>query len=213
MYNQILCIIYSPISLVVILSTFFTLQPFIFYLLFMTYLPGPNFTSRGPKISTLWASKTTLSAWFHLIRDDLNWERLRIVWLSVWFHSIGDDLNWEKVSIVCLSLWFHLISFFSKNNSFRAKMCKTLKTDLFIRYNFCKKYFFPRSIFVDIKWKNLLKTFFLVLTLKIKFSGIFIIIFLISASKYVGIVSFKLIGGKCFSEVHQNRFVDWIWLI
>ena len=42
-----------------------------------------------------------------------------------------------------------------------------------------------------------------VLTLKIKFTGIFIIIFVISASKYV---SFKLIEGKCFSEVHLDNF-------
>ena len=66
----------------------------------------------------------------------------------------------RKTPIVCRSVWFHLISFFSKNNDFRAKMCGTLKIDLFIRYNFCEKYFFPRSIFIDIKWINLLKTFF-----------------------------------------------------
>ena len=40
----------------------------------------------------------------------------------------------------------------------------------------------------------MLKTFFF--TLKIKFAGIFIIIFVINVSKYVGIVSFKLIGNK-----------------
>ena len=81
--------------------------------------------------------------------------------LSVWFDLIWDDLNWEKLPIVCLSVGFHLISFFSKNNGFRPKMRETLKIDLFIHYNFCKKYFFPISIFIDIKWKNLLKTFFL----------------------------------------------------
>ena len=44
-----------------------------------------------------------------------------------------------------------LISFFLKNNGFRAKMCETLKIDLSICYNFLGKYFFPRSIFNDIK--------------------------------------------------------------
>ena len=52
--------------------------------------------------------------------------------------------------------------------------------------------------------KKLVKDIFLVLTLKIKFASIFIIIFVISASKYVGIVSFKSIGGKCFSEVRPK---------
>ena len=61
---------------------------------------------------------------------------------------------------VCLSVGFHLILFFSKNNGFRPKMCATLKIDVFIHYNFCRKYFIPRSIFIVIKWKNLLKTFF-----------------------------------------------------
>ena len=70
----------------------------------------------GPKISTLWAPKNTLSVWFHLIRDDLNWKKLPTVYLPVWFHTI---------------------SFFSKHNGFRANMCGTLKIDLFIRYNFC----------------------------------------------------------------------------
>ena len=36
----------------------------------------------------------------------------------------------------------------------------------------------------------------------LKFAGIFIIIFVISASKYVGKVSFKLIKSKYFSKVH-----------
>ena len=34
------------------------------------------------------------------------------------------------------------------------------KIDFFIHYNFCKKYFLPRSIFINIKLKDLLKTFF-----------------------------------------------------
>ena len=80
--------------------------------------------------------------------------------IIVWFHSVGDDLNWGKLPIVCLSVWFHLISLFSESNHFRAKMYRTLNIDIFIRYNFCGQYFFPRSIFIDIKWKNFLKTFF-----------------------------------------------------
>ena len=55
---------------------------------------------------------------------------------------------------------FFLISFFSNNNGFRENMCRTSKIDLFILHNFCRNYFFSRSIFIDIKWKNLLKTFF-----------------------------------------------------
>ena len=98
-----------------------------------------------------------------------------------------------------------LILFFLKNNDFRAKMCGTLKINIFIRYNFCGKYFFPRSIFTDINGITCYKHFFLVLTLEIKFSGIFIIIFVISALKYVGIVSFILMRGQCFSEVHPFR--------
>ena len=46
--------------------------------------------------------------------------------------------------------------------------------------------------------------FFLLLSWIIILAGIFIIIFVISASKYVGIVNFKLIGGKCFTEVYPN---------
>ena len=87
-------------------------------------------------------------------------ETIKIMVVCCLFHLIGDDLDWEKLPIVCLSVWNHLISFFSKNNCFREKMSSTLKIDLFIRYNFCTKYFCPRSIFIDIKWKNFLKTFF-----------------------------------------------------
>ena len=86
---------------------------------------------------------------------------------------VGDDLNWEKLPIVCLSVWFYLISFFSKNNTFSAKMCGTWKIDLFIRYNLCWKNYFPRSIFIDIKWKNLLKTFFCCFDLKNQICGYF----------------------------------------
>ena len=53
----------------------------------------------------------------------------------------------------------------------------------------------------------MLETFlFLFLTLKINFAGIFIIIFVICTPKYVGIVSSKLIRGKCFSEVYPFVF-------
>ena len=129
--------------------------------------------------------------------------------LSVWFYLIWDDFHWEKLPIGCLSLWFHLISFVSKNNDFRAKMPEILKIDLFIGYNFCSTYFFPRSIFIDMKWKKLIKNIFFFLTLKIKFASIFIIIFVISASKYVVLVSFKLIEGKCFSEVYPTLIYKW----
>ena len=117
-------------------------------------------------------TKNALSV--YLIGDDLNGEKFPIVFPSVWFHLIGQDLNWEKRPIVCLFLWFHLISFFLKNNGFRAIMCKTLKIDIFILYNFCRKYFFTRSIFIDIIWqKNLLKTLFLSFDLKNKICGYF----------------------------------------
>ena len=46
---------------------------------------------------------------------------------------------------------FLKIPFFSKNNALRAKTYGTLKINLFIRYNFCTKYFFPGSILFDIK--------------------------------------------------------------
>ena len=72
-------------------------------------------------------------------------------------------------------------------------MCGTLKIDLFIYYNFCCEYFFPISLFIDIKRENLLNKFFLVLALTIKFARIFIIIFVISAIKYVGIIFRKFI--------------------
>ena len=115
--------------------------------------------------------------------------------LSVWFPS------WDVyLPIVCLSVWFHLISFFSKNNGFRTKMYKALKIYLFIRYNFCSKYFVPRSIFMDIKWKNLLKKCLWVLTLKIEFAGIFIIIFRNQRLKIRG-----------YSEFYGNRKVHLFW--
>ena len=94
------------------------------------------------------------------------------------------------------------ISFFSKNNGLIVKMYRTLKIYLCIPYNFCEDYFFPRSIFIDIKWNNLLKTFFLVLTLKIKFTDILIIIFVISASKNVNTESLLRIGRYIYLEMH-----------
>ena len=94
------------------------------------------------------------------IEDYLNWQKLFILCLSVSFYLIWSNLNWVKLPIVCLSLWFYLISFFSKNNGSRAKMCGTLKIGLFIRYNFSRKYFFYRSIFFNIKWKDCSKHFF-----------------------------------------------------
>ena len=66
---------------------------------------------------------------------------------------------------------FNLI--FLENNGFRTKMCGILKIDLFIRYNFCRKCFFSRSIFIDIKWKNLLKTFFFSFELENQICGYF----------------------------------------
>ena len=140
----------------------------------MTYLPGPNLTLRGSRNLHFMGPKNVL------------------------LHLTGDYMNWEKLPIMCLSVWFHLFAFFSKNNGFRAKICGTVKKDLFSHYNFCGKYFFPRWIFIDIKLKYSLKIFF---SFVFK-NQIFIIIFVISASKYVGIVSFKLLRGKGFSEVY-----------
>ena len=73
----------------------------------------------------------------------------------------------------CLSVWFRWISFISNNNGFRAKMYGTLEIDLFIRYNFCRKYFSARSAFMDIERKNLLKTFFLSFYLENQICGYF----------------------------------------
>ena len=149
----------------------------------MTYLPGPNFTSCGSQNLHFMGPKKYIVC---LISFNRGWFELR-----------------KTPHRVPVSLIPFKISFFSKNNSFRAKMYGILKIDLFIRYNCCTEYFFPRSIFIDIKWKNLLKTFFFkFLILKINFASILIIIIVISASEYINIVSFKLIGGKSFSEVH-----------
>ena len=52
-------------------------------------------------------------------------------------------------------------------------MSGTLQIDIFIRYSFCKIYFFPRSIIINIKWKNLLKTFFFSFDLKNQICGYF----------------------------------------
>ena len=49
------------------------------------------------------------------------------------------------------------------------------------------------------------KVFFWVLTLKMSFVSIFIVIFVISKSKYVGVHSFKAIGGISLSEVHTRN--------
>ena len=99
--------------------------------------------------------------------------------------------------------FFLKISFFSKNYSFKAKMYWTSKIDLFIRHNFCEKYFFPRSMFIDIKCKNLLKTFLFSFDLENQICGYFHHHIRNQRLKKVGIVSFKLIGSKTFSEVHS----------
>ena len=66
-------------------------------------------------------------------------------------HAIGCKFELRKTPhrVPVSLIPFNLI--FSKNNGFWAKMYGTLKMDLFIRYNFYGKYFFPRSIFIDIK--------------------------------------------------------------
>ena len=133
------------------------------------------------QLFTSWTFNPSFLTPFH---DSFTRSKFDIMWvpksplyraqkINCWFHLIGDDLNWEKLPIVSLSVWIHLISFFMKNNGFRAKVCWTLKIDLFIRYNFCRKYLFPRSIFIDITWKNLLKTFFLCFDLENKICGYF----------------------------------------
>ena len=65
------------------------------------------------------------------------------------------------------------ISIFFENNGFRKKMYRTLNIYLFIRYNFCKLYFLSRSTFIDIKWKNLLKTFVFSFDLENQICGYF----------------------------------------
>ena len=94
-------------------------------------------------------------------------------YVSCYFFTLFSPWNPVLHSLSSLHFLFHLISFLSKNNGFRAKMYGTLKIDLFIRYNFCKTYFFPRSIFNDIKWKNLLKTFFISFDLENQICGYF----------------------------------------
>ena len=72
-------------------------------------------------------------------------------------------------------------------------MCGTLKIDFFIHYYFCKKYFFSRSIFIDIKSKNLLKIFFFSFELENQICGYFHNHIRNQRLK-IRIVSFKLIG-------------------
>ena len=76
-----------------------------------------------------------------------------------------------------------------------------LKIDLFIRYNFCRKYFLHRLILIDIKWKNLLKTFFS-FDLENQICEYFHHHVRNQRLKYLGIVSLKLIRGTCFSKVY-----------
>ena len=73
-------------------------------------------------------------------------------------------------------------------------MCGTSKVDPFMRYNFRGKYFFPRSIFMEIKSEKLDEKIFLLLNLKIKFAGILITIFVIRVSKYVNVGNLKSEG-------------------
>ena len=59
---------------------------------------------------------------------------------------------------------------------------------------------------INIYWSNIknVKIVCWVLTLKMIFAPTFIVIFVISKSKYVGIRSFKAIGGVSRSEVHPK---------
>ena len=197
--------------------------------MFYTFFPWNHYFSRKMKFSTNKKKKklpkpikgAVPNRWtfrFPYLRAMIE-NIIVIVCLSVWFHLIGDDLNWEELPIACLSVWFHLISFLSKNNGFLAKMCGTLKIDLSIHYNFCVEYFFPRSIFIDIKYKKWLWTLFFVSPLKIIFAGICIIIFVIIPCEKTFLWEKKCIYYMksyltlTFMGICTNGLVDpWTWL-
>ena len=75
---------------------------------------------------------------------------------------------------------------------------------VFINYKFCLKRFSLKPIFIEVVWKTWKKRFFWVLTLKMSFAPIFVVIFVISKSKYVGIRSFKATGGITLSKIHSR---------
>ena len=97
--------------------------------------------------------------------------------VGIWFGKFDRNRKlhlFETAPLMGFNSFFLLkISVYSKNNGFREKMYSTLKIDLFIRYNFSRKYFFARSIFIEIKYKNLLKTFFYVFDLENQIRGYF----------------------------------------
>ena len=86
---------------------------------------------------------------------------------------------------------------------FQKKRFKTKNVYLDEVYNFFKKYFAKFCELAEINAKKHdFDSFFCGFSMKIDQSPIFTIIFVISASKYINIVSFKLIGGTTFSELY-----------
>jgi len=72
--------------------------------------------------------------------------------------------------------------------------------------NFCLKHFSKFLIFLKLNMKNMIfMSFSYSFYYKIKFAPTFTIIFVISASKYVSIHSFKKNGGNRFSELHPHK--------
>ena len=72
-------------------------------------------------------------------------------------------------------------------------------------YNFCLKYFENLLMVLNINVRNHdFYGFFMFLIMTIKVSGIFTIVFVISASKYRSLQSFKVIRDKHFLEVRPK---------
>ena len=75
-------------------------------------------------------------------------------------------------------------------------------------HNFRKLYFSKFYVYIEINaWNHDLHRFFTSFIIRIKFLGIFTMIFVISASIYVIVLNFNRIGGIRFSEIHPKQFI------
>ena len=95
-----------------------------------------------------------------------------------------------------------LSAFFPETIGRRENMNETKNMYFKKTYNFCFEYLTKCRLFAEKSAKN--HEFYessMVSTTKIELLSIFSIIFLLRASKYVGICSFEKIGAKIFSEL------------
>ena len=84
---------------------------------------------------------------------------------------------------------------FEKKNSFWKNKNIKRKMYFFTNCKFCLKHFSLKAILMGVIWETWKIRFFRVLTLKMSFAPISVVIFVISESKYVKIRSFKTMGG------------------